>query len=302
MTNKTPHNPADESQNVEQRLGQVTGERICHKCTFILTGQTIIREPKYDLLIVRCPECGAVTPMHEYPALSRWSRRLTAAAAGALLLFVFALWMGNAGLFCGMGIAAAEGNSARLADMLNDMHMDEINSGLYPTSSDAVVPPAGIPNPDFANWLDEQSAPAILGRAGFSGLVDYAPELIAFLGLSIVLAFPWGLVWSIVLIRRGWFAIGIWTLVILGTATFFSSFALLDWIDRMQSGAPQRYFFRPTLLVLTLMLQAGSLYVTVFLGRPLVRGLVRLLVPPKLWPSLHWLWTVRGLEPPKYRP
>ena len=70
--------PADGTRGAEsraERVAIITGTRLCIRCGFNLTGQTILREPAYDLLIARCPECGTVAPLQEYPPLGAWQRR-----------------------------------------------------------------------------------------------------------------------------------------------------------------------------------------------------------------------------------
>ena len=50
----------------ETRVDVLSGDRCCARCGFNLYGQTIIREPHYGLLMVRCPECGTAAAMQEY--------------------------------------------------------------------------------------------------------------------------------------------------------------------------------------------------------------------------------------------
>ena len=62
-------NPTEGSRGPDaraERIAVVTGTRLCIRCGFNLTGQMILREPAYDLLIARCPECGTPPPV-PYP-------------------------------------------------------------------------------------------------------------------------------------------------------------------------------------------------------------------------------------------
>lgn len=97
-----------------ERVGVVAGYRPCIKCGFALEGQPVEREPHYRLLMIFCPECGAPSPVQEYPVLGSWSRRL-----GALCLAVWVLLL--LGLFAGyvggqVGIVAGFMESARRAN------------------------------------------------------------------------------------------------------------------------------------------------------------------------------------------
>ena len=59
----------------DARLGVVLGDRLCVRCGFNLHGQTITREPHYQMLSVRCPECSTLASLQEYPVLGRWGQR-----------------------------------------------------------------------------------------------------------------------------------------------------------------------------------------------------------------------------------
>ena len=50
--------PADVASGASaegERISMVTGMRLCIRCGFNLTGQLVLREPKYGLLIARKP-------------------------------------------------------------------------------------------------------------------------------------------------------------------------------------------------------------------------------------------------------
>lgn len=81
----------------EQRICELTGDRMCQGCGFNLRGQLVVREPHYQMLMVRCPECAVVAALGEYPTLSRWANRWTAAAAVLWALLALAIWLGMGG-------------------------------------------------------------------------------------------------------------------------------------------------------------------------------------------------------------
>lgn len=70
-----------------ERIAIVSGDRVCVSCGFNLHGQHVVREEHYAMLMIRCPECGQVASLHEYPVLGAWARRLGMVLA-ALWLFV----------------------------------------------------------------------------------------------------------------------------------------------------------------------------------------------------------------------
>ena len=85
--------PGGTGHPAEQRISTLVGDRLCIKCGYNLTGQHVLREPHYEMLIVRCPECATVASMQEYPLLGRWAGRWAALAAGLWFLLAFGLLM-----------------------------------------------------------------------------------------------------------------------------------------------------------------------------------------------------------------
>ncbi len=63
----------------------VRERRPCMKCGYDLRGQGVVGEPHYGWAVVRCPECGLVTPMHGF-AMSRRVANLSATLLGVLWL------------------------------------------------------------------------------------------------------------------------------------------------------------------------------------------------------------------------
>ena len=54
---------------------QIRTDRPCAGCGFNLFGQPIVREGHYGLVSARCPECGRLAALQEYPALGKWADR-----------------------------------------------------------------------------------------------------------------------------------------------------------------------------------------------------------------------------------
>lgn len=82
------------------QISTIAGDRLCIGCGFNLTGQPIVREETYDLLIARCPECGAVAPLQEYPTLGKWAGRSAALLAGLVTLFLVGMiFIGSLSLY-----------------------------------------------------------------------------------------------------------------------------------------------------------------------------------------------------------
>lgn len=94
-----PHAPTSGS---EQRVSILVGDRLCVSCGFNLHGQHIVREPRYSMLMVRCPECGTVASLQEFPLLGKWMTRWAALLAVIWLLLLLGLTLGTAGATYGL--------------------------------------------------------------------------------------------------------------------------------------------------------------------------------------------------------
>jgi len=102
----------------------ITGDRSCVQCGYNLIGQAITQEPHYSLFVVRCPECGKVIPVHEYPAFTRSWRRIGAVVTVIWMLFLLALLPASSGSLTGMCITIAEVGCQGLGQRLDAMHQE----------------------------------------------------------------------------------------------------------------------------------------------------------------------------------
>ncbi|MFG0259295.1 MAG: DUF4199 domain-containing protein, partial [Phycisphaerales bacterium JB041] len=102
-----PHDPPPRNDATTERLGVVSGDRLCVQCGFNLHGQTITREPHYRMLSVRCPECSTLASLQEYPVLGRWGPRF-----GVILALVWLVFTLGAIFFTGFTLYIASEVSA----------------------------------------------------------------------------------------------------------------------------------------------------------------------------------------------
>jgi hypothetical protein len=283
----------------------LVGDRLCTGCTYNLTGQPVVREPHYDMLIVRCPECGVVASVQEYPLLGRWAGRWAALiAAGwfvALLVFLFITTAVLAGMSDSVAQRASEPFALRIG-ALQQQHFTSqqpaANTPAYYLAQQQVHAWMSLD----PGWVSVQDFEAVLaGSGGVWRNVKWG----ALRGwMAIVLfAFPAGCFWAVFLahLRRRVLLVAGLVPVALGAA--FASVSMWDWMNvgwmpallvaRSEVGAPFEY---GSLAFAYLPLAAGLV-----LGRPIVRGLVRALLPPRMRGALAVLWTVEGLLPPPGR-
>ena len=73
-------------------IAQVQTDRFCDHCGYNLHTQAIRREPRTQVLMIRCPECGRFHPASEAGVrLAVWSRRLASVAIVLWVLCVISL-------------------------------------------------------------------------------------------------------------------------------------------------------------------------------------------------------------------
>ncbi len=91
-----------------ERIAIITGDRVCIGCGFNLHGQHVVRESHYNMLMVRCPECGQVASLHEYPVLGPWAKRLGFVLAAFWLLVMLAAVGATTGALMGGTFLSSE--------------------------------------------------------------------------------------------------------------------------------------------------------------------------------------------------
>jgi hypothetical protein len=286
--------PAAPSENAPRRIGTLEGDRLCARCGYNLTGQPIFREAHYELLIARCPECGAVASLQEYPLLGRWAGRWAAVAAALWFLFILAIAMATAGTY--MGLAAATGEQAShgfgeyvqqrfLADMGKDMSQ-------------------GYDYQEFMTWRDRQHFDLLLVDAG--GFLRAMDRRALWLWIPLgLLALVGGVVWAVILVarrRRGMLICALAIMVLTGALCVFP---VAEWLNDERYGYYPGWFGRsriaPQVLGLSLVFTFAVFVAGMMIGRPIVRLMIRTLLPPRLRSALAILWICDDLPPPSAR-
>ena len=233
------HTPArtdhpDEGPRPSQ-LGVIATDRPCASCGFNLHGQVIEREPHYRLVVARCPECGTVAALQEYPSLGRWARRWSMLLAAAWVVVLLLLTLPTAGLIGGpaassmRGIAYAAGTRIALAqnEWLRSpegvlaretykarVDAGEINPARPEDPGDAVPGLAYIVDPSWAEpsipltvnpwrdvsarWLESRGAGTILDQSGGLGALIDTATVWSWTG-QLFAAFGVGAFWAVAL-------------------------------------------------------------------------------------------------------
>lgn len=320
----------DETPPADQRVSALVGDRLCIKCGYNLTGQPVVREAHYAMLIVRCPECGTVASVHEYPLLGRWAGRWAALLAGLWVLFLLGCLAATTAVLYGFSYASSDEASYEYAHFLATKQQAWAKQQVA-----AMPPPATQPanaaamrwarptSPEYLaeqpahphvmadpTWWSQQNPVETLQQAGgWWKAIDWS-ACGNWIALSLTV-FPLGCVWSIFLLHFRRSRLVFFAMLPLGLAAAFllmssnssggfSGFRFgWPWGATMNVHASRQiglWFGWLTLGFACIPLLAGLL-----LGRSLARGLIRLLLPPRLRSSLALLWIADGRIPPSTR-
>lgn len=234
----------------------------CPQCGYNLHTQAVRRDPRTQILLTRCPECGRFHPAgHAASASEPWLRRL------ALLGLVF--WIS---LIISAAISAAFAQGA-----ITFATLDTLTT--FVRVADAVRQSPGyhgayyLPRPkgEFADW------PTLYTLCGLTSL---GLGLIMGAG-SVIVCHHW---------RR-------WAHITMALAWPAATGLFMLWLWHIASYHWLTWWGLPYIAAHALVYMVGSLLGVAF-GRPLGRLAVRICLPPRLRPIMAFLWRADGLEPP----
>jgi hypothetical protein len=308
-TNTAPPPPDTERSGETARI--VTGDRFCTKCGYNLIGQQIVREEHYALLIVRCPECATVASVQEYPLLGGWGVRWGVVLAALWFIALIGLWPASSGIVTGMCAVVSDEASRSYTRHLDRLYeaaqAQAANPPAQGPGSRIITIPGGQtirfgPGGNFDKWWEQQDKAALLADAGgWRGAINGEAFLIMIpFGLMV---FASGWLWAVCLLqlKRRWLIVCAAAILLL--AMVFLAPLVMEW--HTLAGIWSRYAAQQQLglpvVVISLVGAAIALGLGLWLGRPLTRFSVRLLLPPRLCYSLAFLWTAEGLQPPSPR-
>lgn len=301
---------AGDRVETEQRVSVVVGDRLCIKCGFNLSGQTVFREPHYQMFIVRCPECSTVASLQEYPLLGRWQQRWARMLMGlwVIVLVVIAI-LGSMVLFGQVEIMGSP-LQERIAPMLSEQSQQWVKTN---------IPDKITQQQQFSYWWDVDYDWVVTGewRDGFEKaggwnalLGPYSLAWGLFIGLFTV---GLGIFWAVTLPH--WSRRGL-ALFLIGQAALGSLWVFLgraieaNAINGVLTGVPGAeveawglafYLIAVPSLLVSLPVFLVAILLGACTGRPMARFTVRLLLPPRLRGPLAGLWLCDGLEPPATR-
>lgn len=292
----------------EKRVSTLAGNRLCTKCGYNLIGQSVVREPHYDMLMVRCSECGSVASIQEYPLLGRWAVRWAMLIAALWFALSTLFLLATSGMLYGFGNSITTIAIYPYAKSIAELQVEwyeaqdtqtqqqqmfqyQISQGAYPYI-----------NID-QTWWSTQDPQALLTSSGGWSKVGQWPSASIWIPLSLYV-FLAGCFWAVLLthLRRFWLILFCFLPIGLSAvfgAMYYSSdnYLLANWgwftaqdIANDQLGM---IFFNIANALMLIPLLMGIIF-----GRSIVRLLIRMLLPHRLRNSLAILWISDGLEPP----
>lgn len=292
------------------RCGTLVEDRACIRCGFNLSGQPLVREPHYQLTIVRCPECSTVAGLQEYPVLGKWAGRWAALLAAVWFLVLLGGFALTTMIAMGSGMSSTRAALRPLGERLVTIHRAFIEEQLKAVPNDPRY--ANFGNPGSWNqpyleirWWNAQDRSALLAQAGgIKGNFSWT-ALKQWFGFALAMVVL-GLPWSVALLgaRRPMLllfallpivAAGALFAVLRANDALWSGFAgwAVEATDAAASIAGDEIFYAACAGF------AVPFALGLIVGRPVARGLVRWLLPPRSQAALGILWSADRLELPR---
>jgi hypothetical protein len=292
----------------EQRVSTLVGDRLCIGCGYNLAGQAVLREPIYSMLIVRCPECGIVASIQEYPLLGRWAARWAFLLAAAWFLTLLLFLVGTSAVVYGVAQSAVESASTKYAIWLAEQQLEWIKqqqqSNLNPNIGWMQSQPPSAYMMADGTWWAAQNPDALFSKAGgWRAMID--PSFGWTWANFSPLLFAIGCFWSVALLRLRKASLVAFALLPIALAAV-SNLIFGYWPNTIMRMYGWTYMITHAsaqigtpIVVLTLAYCFVMMSFGLLMGRMIVRGMVRLLLPPRLRGALAGLWIADGRQPPR---
>ena len=268
-------------------VSTVLGDRVCSGCGFNLHGRPIEREPIYELLAVRCPQCGTVTAMDEYPPLGRWAPRWGMLTAGLWLLFVMVFSIGLMMVITITSIATVAESTDQLERQIRSDYRDWLRTN-HPADD------TWFENPYFIEYWETQGR-AILAEPGvLMASIEFGELVIAI--MPIAASFAAGCVWSVMFLARRRRGLVI-TAVCFGLAIALLLGGIWLFLATLEYASSEHVAWvelRLPMLMIMFLTMFAFVALGVTVGRSIVRGVIRATLPPRMRGALSLLWTADG--------
>jgi hypothetical protein len=287
--------PNPQSFELIEQVGTVEMDRYCSGCGYNLRQQAIRRETATQLLLCKCPECGLFEPANTLTTATRgWFRTLIVIVWGIW----FVIWLNLIGwsVFGVTGMAVVSGDIRRSWVQVENIDPNQLveNEALEDYRNSLAQNNSNNPNAAVNSYYYGNNVWDLRPMRNEDGLI-----LAIFLALTAaigavmttitVVAMPHWPRWGYVVFACAWPLVGIFIFHGLVWRELYQwrmiTFDLMQWH-----------------LVCAVSIEAIAIaasLLAVWLGRPVTRGLVRMIVPPKRRGMFAYLWLADSKTPPK---
>lgn len=281
-----------------QTTDQIRADRACAGCGFNLFGQSVTKEEHYGLAIARCPECGTVAALQQYPVMTHWVNRFRLIIGAIYVLFLIGAFVGSTAAMTGFAFGSSHEASDNLAKYIAQSHAVWNHAQNQPATS---VTTNTIQSYRYYR-LEKAYADNELDRAvsEFGSLwANMDRGWIVIMVPAIGVSFAFGVFWSIALLgssRKQAILIPLISCLIGAVIVI-----VINRPDVQNSSvrdlAVQMYV--PLIAPVVLLIELTAAGVGIALGRNLARFMIILALPPRSRVPFSIFWTRDGLELPK---
>ena len=269
----------------------IQSDQFC-TCGYNLHGQTVERDERLDLPLVRCPECGRYHPAgHGSTALRPWLARLAAFALAAWVVFLLGVWIAVTASLTGLLVAGLTMDAVWITVEMSSgrpiaQHWDPDAS----TTTFVFLDTGEVTTPKGSRWemrYVPRSHPWAQAQHGTSTYINRESsweEYAVFYGAHVAIALVLGIAQAAVMWHlREWRRWAIPISLLLIPVTFLAITVRSDAYALLGSA-----FIGGTVLQIALFL--GTYALGLLIGRPVARFLVTMLIPPRPRQMLAFLW------------
>jgi hypothetical protein len=255
-------------------VGKVQTDTFCPGCGYNLHTQAVLRDERLGILICRCPECGRFAAAGQTTTAARvWLNRLAGALLAGWICFVLLLFALCA-LFLGM---LAYGHT---------MEMTEFHQVTAPPAKNQAValsPAPAVPRVYRYEYRIRQFA---------ADDVDGRRQMITNQVILGCLAGALGMLTGVLFAALLWHVNGAARLLAFLPVAVGCGLVAFGWNNDLMTAPIRDWGLRQ--IGFYFLLESVAVGIGLLIGRPIARGLVRLLVPPKPRQHLAFLWIIDG--------
>jgi len=249
-------------------IGHMQTDTFCEGCGYNLHTQAVMRDERLGLVVCRCPECGRFAAAGHGTAVTRvWLNRAATLGLGIWVLFALALFA-LCSLFLGM---------VSYGHVMNNVTWTQVQQSVVGKTGKFTQAQyeyrIRTPQPEDPFWAERQRFQELALGAIAVGL--------GLLTGSLFTVLLWHVRWP-------WRALA-WMPPLLGCCV-----AALIWVNDSMALAIWQWGLN--WIIVYCLMECAAVFIGLWLGRPIVRGMLRLILPPKPRQHLAFLWTIDGKQ------